>query len=155
VIEVFDWSAVVFVRGLDGVIAVRKRRKDGTWGPWTLAGGKREPFELSATETAQREFWEETGIRLPVSAFRVVDQIPRVTLKHRKGQRKKQKHYYELFYCIVELRTLNKSELRSLDRREEVRFFPFAEYRRMKNFLGLHRRFIQKHRLVPSPTQST
>lgn len=148
-IEVFDWSVAIFVRGAGGVIGVRKRMKDGSWGPWHSPGGKREPFELSVKETASRELWEETGIRVTPDAFMILGHMPRVTLKHRRGQRKKQKHYYELFFCVVDIDGFDKKALRSLDRREEVRLFRFGEYRRMKNFQGLHRRFIQKHGLVP------
>lgn len=148
-IEPFDWSVAIFTRVGDGLVAVRKRRKDGTLGPWHNPGGKREPFELSPEETASRELWEETGIKLPPSAFVVKDHIPRITLKHKKGMRAKQKHYYELFYFVIELEHYDIGSLRSLDRVEHVRFFTFTEYRRMKNFLALHKRFIQKHGLVP------
>lgn len=149
----FDWSVAIFMRIGGGLVAVRKRRKDGSLGPWHNPGGKREPFELSVEETASRELWEETGIKLPPSAFIVRDRIPRVTLKHQKGQRVKQKHYYELYYFVVELQDYDTTTLRSLDRMEQVRFFKFSEYRRMKNFLPLHQRFIQKHGLVPDPVK--
>ena len=154
-IQSFDWSVAIFMRIGGGLVAVRKRKKDGTLGPWHNPGGKREPFELSVEETASRELWEETGIKLPPSAFIVRDRIPRVTLKHRKGQRAKQKHFYELYYFVIELEDYDISTLRSLDRMEQVRFFKFSEYRRMKNFLGLHRRFIQKHGLVPDPVKNS
>jgi len=144
----YDWSVVVFVRGMRGVLAVRKRKKDGTWGPWHLPGGKREPFELSQEETARRELREETGVRIIDAPFIELDHIPRVVMKQRKGQRKRVKHYYELYLYVVDAKNVKKSELRSLDRNEEVHVFPLNEYRRMKNFQGLHRRLIQKHGLV-------
>lgn len=148
-VEAFDWSVAIFVRIKGGLVAVRKRRKDGLLGPWHNPGGKREPFELSVQETASRELWEETGIKLPPSAFVVRDHVPRVTLKYKKGMRAKQKHYYELFYFVIELEDYDITTLRSLDTMEQVRYFRFSEFRRMKNFLGLHKRFIQKHSLVP------
>ncbi|MDP3402664.1 MAG: NUDIX hydrolase [bacterium] len=145
----FDWSVAIFVRIGGGLVAVRKRRKDGTLGPWHNAGGKREPYELCVEETASRELWEETGIKLPPSAFKVQDHISRSTLKYQKGQRGKQKHFYELYYFVIELQDYDVTTLRTLDPMEQVRFFKFSEYRRMKNFLPLHQRFIQKHGLVP------
>ncbi|MDQ1299951.1 MAG: hypothetical protein QG636_619 [Patescibacteria group bacterium] len=153
--EPFDWSVAIFMRIGGGLVAVRKRRKDGTLGPWHNPGGKREPYELSVEETASRELWEETGIKLPPGAFKVQDRISRSTLKYQKEQRIKQKHFYELYYFVIELEDYDISTLRSLDRMEEVRLFKFSEYHQMKNFLGLHRRFIQKHGLVPSPAKKT
>lgn len=148
--QTYDWSVVVFVRGMRGILAVRKRRKDGTWGPWHLPGGKREPFELSQEETARRELWEETGVRIRDKAFAELDHIPRIAMKQRKGQRKRFKHHYELHLFVTDAEGMDKSELRSLDPNEEVHVFPISEYRRMRNFQGLHRRLIQKHGLVPA-----
>lgn len=146
--EIFDWSAVVFFGGVNGVIAIRKRKKDGTWEPWQLAGGKREPFELSVEETARREAWEETGVNTRGIPFVILDHMPRVTHTYRRG--KKEKHVYELFLGVLTIASCDPAALRSTDPREQVRFFSFTEYRRMKNFLGLHRRFIKKHGLVPA-----
>ena len=155
--ELYDWSAAVFliIQGRDGVVAVRKRNKDGTWGPWHLAGGKREPFELAVGETARREVWEETGLNVRGIPFVILDQMPRVTHKRRHGQRKREKHFYELFFGTLTIESCDIAALRSTDPHEQVRFFTFAEYRRMKNFLGLHRRFIKKHGLVPASKKTS
>lgn len=149
VTEIFDWSAAVFIIGADGVVAVRKRARDGSWGPWHLPGGKREPYELSVKETALRELTEETGIRANAAPFKILGHTPRVTFKHRKGTKKPYKHYYELFFCAVTLEQVEASLLRSFDPYEQVRLIPFEEYRRMRDFFGLHRRFIKQYGLVP------
>ncbi|MES2931383.1 MAG: NUDIX hydrolase [Patescibacteria group bacterium] len=145
----FDWSVVVFVRGMRGILAVRKRKKDGTWGPWHLPGGKREPFELSQIETARRELREETRVRILEDSLTELDHIPRIAMKQRKGQRKRQKHYYELYLFAADAEVTDDTELYSIDRDEEVTVISLSTYRRMKNFMGLHRRLIQKHGLVP------
>lgn len=147
--QTFDWSVVIFVRGMRGVLAVRKRRKDGTLGPWHLPGGKREPFELSPKETALRELREETGVRIVENSLTEVDHMPRMVMKQRRGRPKREKHYYELYLFVADAGVTDKSELCSIDRNEEVTVLSLAKYRRMKNFMGLHRRLIQKHQLVP------
>lgn len=66
-------SAVVVLR--DNAILVGRRAKDPNRGKWVFPGGRIEPFE-SIEQAAERELWEEAGLRIAVGdqigAFEII-----------------------------------------------------------------------------------
>ncbi len=63
--------AIVHARAEDSVLLLRRtERADDPWsGHWSLPGGGCEPGDTDAIETALRELYEETGIRLSREAL--------------------------------------------------------------------------------------
>jgi 8-oxo-dGTP pyrophosphatase MutT (NUDIX family) len=70
--------ALLFVPDPDRLLLIRRAEREGD--PWSghmaLPGGRREPADQSLVETAIRETWEETGVRLGPPAAALDDHAP-------------------------------------------------------------------------------
>lgn len=70
--------ALLLVGGPDRLLLIRRADRAGDpWsGQWALPGGRRDPIDGDLRDTAIRETWEETGVRLdPVFHVATLDDL--------------------------------------------------------------------------------
>lgn len=121
------WSAIVIADCGNGqTVLVRNPHHETPY--WKFPGGRKEPYESEARQTAIREVEEETGLLLSENHLILIQTIPRAT------------HSLHIFAG----RALSLETLKEIGNDgEEVRLFPIKEVFSFPELLPDHRRILK------------
>lgn len=114
----------------NNVLLVRRINQTFAPGHYSLVGGKVEKNE-TATRAIQREVQEETGLAIPMSAFKLVHTL------HRKGT---EDEFVALFF-EVDITNFPAPQNKEPHKHDDIKFFPLNAL--PENIIPAHKQAIE------------